>query len=101
MSVTVHRDLNASIKSALTAGNRTIVEETLPKAQRTRGLSSYLKFTVYSSQFTNLDQIIIPESQLIINLKSQPNISISTKFKIKILTKIQLRNHSQTLAVKY
>ena len=97
----VHRDLNASIKSALTAGNRTIVEETLPKAQRTRGLSSYLKFTVYSSQFTNLDQIIIPESQLIINLKSQPNISISTKFKIKILTKIQLRNHSQTLAVKY
>ena len=101
MSVTVHRDLNASIKSALTAGNRTIVEETLPKAQRTRGLSSYLKFTVYSSQFTNLDQIIIPESQLIINLKTQPNISISTKFKIKILTKIQLRNHSQTLAVKY
>ena len=101
MSVTVHRDLNASIKSALTAGNRTIVEETLPKAQRTRRLSSYLKFTVYSSQFTNLDQIIIPESQLIINLKSQPNISISTKFKIKILTKIQLRNHSQTLAVKY
>ena len=41
-------------------------KKTLPKAQRTRGLSSYHKFT-------NLDQITISESRLSVNLK------ISTK----------------------
>ena len=56
---------------------------------------------VYSSQFTNLDKMIISEAQLSINLKSQPNISISTKFKLKILTKIQLCNLNQTSAAKY
>ena len=34
MSVTVHRDLNASIKSALTAGNRTIAKEKLYRVMR-------------------------------------------------------------------
>ena len=34
MSVTVHRDLNASIKSALTAGNRTIAKENSYRVMR-------------------------------------------------------------------
>ena len=62
--------------------------ETLPKAQRTRGFSSYHNIL----QFQNLDKAL--------TLRSQPNISISTKSKVRILTKpnfriltkIQLRN---------
>ena len=53
----------------------TLMCETLPKAQRTRGLSSYHNFTAHSSQiliklrFQNLNQALTS--------KSQPNISIS------------------------
>ena len=60
-----------------------------------------LQFIVHSSQFPNLDQITISESQLSITSKSQPNISSSTKSKLRILTKIQLLNLNQTSAVKY
>ena len=81
-------------------------KKTLPKAQRTRGLSSYHKITVHKSwtyvlQFQNLNKALTS--------KSQPSISISTKSKVKILpkpsfrilTKIQLRNLNQTSAAKY
>ena len=51
--------------------------ETLPKAQRTRGLSSYRKITVHSSQILNILQFQNLDSAL--TSKSQPNISISTK----------------------
>ena len=57
--------------------------QTLPKAQRTRGLSSYHMF------HTNLDQTSILESRL------------SIKPRFRILTKIQLCNLNQTSAAKY
>ena len=73
-------------------------EKTLTKAQRTRGLSSYHKITVHSSKILNILQF--PNTDQALKLKSQPDISISTKSKVKIftkptfriLTKIQLRN---------
>merc|ERR1711873_76417 len=46
--------------------------KTLPKAQRTRGLSSYHKITVHSLQILNIC-ITISESQISVNFK------ISTK----------------------
>ena len=47
---------------------------------------------IHSSQFTNLDQNTISESQLSINFKiSTTNISILTKSKVKILTKTSFR----------
>ena len=46
----------------------------------------------HSSQFTNLEHITISESRLSINFKiSTTNISISTKSKVKILTKTSFR----------
>ena len=54
--------------------------KTLPKAQRTRGLSSYHRISI-KHQLQNLNQI---------------NISILTKSKVKILTKLQLQNLDQT-----
>ena len=69
---------------------------------------------VYSSQFTNLDQIIISESRLSISFKistkhqhlesrfsTKSKAKILTKPSFRILTKIQLRNHNQTSAVIY
>ena len=80
--------------------------ETLPKAQRTRGLSSYHKITIRSSQILNILQF--QNLDYALTLKSQPSISISTKSKVKILTKLsfriltknQLRNLNQTSAAK-
>ena len=43
----------------------------------------------HSSKFTNLEHITISASRL--TSKSQPNISISTKYKVKILTKPSFR----------
>ena len=63
--------------------------KTLPKAQRTGGLSSYHKITVLSSQILNILQF--QNLDKAITLKSQPNISISTKSKVKILTKPSFR----------
>ena len=53
--------------------------KTLPKAQRTRALSSSCQSNI------NLDHISSSESRLSINKKPQPNISISTKLKIQNL----------------
>ena len=63
-------------------------QETLPKEQRTRGLSSscqrnYLKS--YQKIKHKSYHISSSESRLSINKKSQPNISISTKLKIQNL----------------
>ena len=58
--------------------------KTLPKAQRTLGLSSYYKITVHSSQ-----------------ISTKYKVKILTKPRIRILTKIQLRNLNQTSGAKY
>ena len=74
--------------------------QTLPKAQRTRGLSSYHKFKHKS--WSNFIFRISTKHQL----QLQPNISISTKSSIKlqnldqILTKIQFHNLYKTSAEK-
>ena len=86
--------------------HRTILK-TLPKAQRTRGLSSYHKITVHSWQILNILQF--QNLQLALTSKSQTNISISTKLKIKILTtstfriltKIQLHKLNHTSAANF
>ena len=75
--------------------------QTLPKAQRTRGLSS-----AYQSNFISqvLSQILIKHLQnldLAPTSKSQPNIGISTKLKLKISTKIEVHSHNQASAGKY
>ena len=51
----------------------------MPKAQRTRGLSSY------QSSNTNLDQIYLQNLDQASISKSQPKISLSTKFKLQNL----------------
>merc|ERR1712240_644806 len=58
-----------------------LVEEALPKAQRTRGLSSSCQSHIASSN-ANLDRI---SSSLRILTQHQENISISTKHKIQNL----------------
>ena len=83
--------------------------KTLPKAQRTRGLSSSYQSNFLRSyhNFTNLDQISSLESRLknqflnqtsasLINLKFK----ISTKHSFRIATKIQLHNLYKTSASK-
>ena len=65
-------------------GRFLFVLKTLPKAQRTRGLSSYHEITVHSSQILNILQY----------QNIQPNISS------KILTKLQLQNLSWTSTSK-
>ena len=76
------------------------VLKTLPKAQRTRGLSSYHKFKHKS--WSNFIFRISTKHQL----QLQPNISISTKSSIKlqnldqISTKIQFHNLYKTSAEK-
>ena len=88
------------------------ISKTLPKAQRTRGLSSSYQG---SSKFKQVQTQILVNFHLqnlnqALTSKSQPNISNSTKFKVniltkpsfRILTKIQLRNNlNQTSAAKY
>ena len=88
-------------------GRKCLILKTLPKAQRTRGLSSYHKITVCSSQILNTLQF--QNLDYALTLKSQPSISNSTKSKVKILTKLsfriltknQLRNLNETSAAKY
>ena len=81
--------------------------KTLPKAQRTGGLSSYHKITVLSSQilnilqFQNLDQALTSKSQLNISLSTKYKVKILTKTSFRILSKIQLRNLNQTPEAKY
>ena len=75
--------------------------KTLPKAQRTRGLSG---------SYTNLNQISSSESRpstnFKISTKHQPfdktytNLQILTKPSLRILTKIELHNHNQASVAK-
>jgi len=80
-----------------------IVKKTLPKAQRTRGLSSSCQSHIASSN-TNLDRISSSESWLSINKTSASPLNL--KFKIltqpsfRISTKIQLHNLYKTSAAK-
>ena len=83
--------------------------ETLPKAQRTRGLSSSYQSNFLRSyhNFTNLDQISSSESRLKNQFLNQTSASpinlkfkISTKHSFRIATKIQLHNLYKTLAAK-
>ena len=77
--------------------------KTLPKAQRTRGLSSSCQSYIASSN-TDLDQISSSESWLSINKTSASPLNL--KFKIftqpgfRISTKIQLHNLCKTSAAK-
>ena len=62
--------------------------QTLPKAQRTRGLSSSCQSNLLRSHHKfkhKSHHILSSESRLSINSKFQPNISISTKLKIQNL----------------
>ena len=77
------------------------IDETLPKAQRTRGLSSSCQSNFLKSyhNFTNLDQISSSESGLKNQLLNQTSaspmnlkIKIWTKHSFRIATKIQLHN---------
>ena len=79
------------------------IKETLPKAQRTRGLSSSCQSHIASSN-TNFDRILSSESWLSINKTSASPLNL--KFKIltqpsfRISTKIQLHNLYKTSATK-
>ena len=84
-------------------------EKTLPKAQRTRGLSSCYQSNFLRSyhNFTNLDQISSSESRLKNQFLNQTSASpinlkfkISTKHSFRIATKIQLHNLYKTSASK-
>ena len=83
--------------------------KTLPKAQRTRGLSSSYQSNFLRSyhNFTNLDQISSSESRLKNQFLNQTSASpinlkfkISTKHSFRIATKIQLHNLYKTSASK-
>ena len=77
--------------------------KTLPKAQRTRGLSSSCQSHIASSN-TNLDRISSSESWLSINKTSASPLSLKfkilTKPSFRISTKIQLHNLYKTSAAK-
>ena len=79
------------------------ISKTLPKAQRTQGLSSSCQSHIASSN-TNLDRISSSESWLSINKTSAYPLNL--KFKIltqpsfRISTKIQLHNLCKTSATK-
>ena len=76
---------------------REMKHQTLPKAQRTRGLSSY-----HISSYTNLDQISISESRLSIDIKiSSKHQYLDKSWSNLALAKIQLRNLNETSAAKY
>ena len=86
-----------------------VVTKTLPKAQRTRGLSSSYQSNFLRSyhNFTNLDQISSSESRLKNQFLNQTSASpinlkfkISTKHSFRIATKIQLHNLYKTSASK-
>ena len=72
-------------------------------------LAKVASWSHIKSSNINLDHIPSSESRICINKKSQPNISISTKLKFKILTKpsfristkIQLHNLYKTSAAKW
>ena len=57
-------DYEQTCKKRLICTRNKIIIKTLPKAQRTRGLSSY-----HTSSYTNLDQISISVSRLSIDIK--------------------------------
>ena len=81
--------------------------KTLPKAQRTGGLSSYHKITLHSSQilnilqFQNLDYTLSSKSKTDISILTKSKVKILTKPSFRILTKIHLRNLHQTSGAKY
>ena len=88
--------------------------ETLPKAQRTRGLSSanqsnLIGHTTSSNTNLILIKFHLQNLDLALTSKSQPNISISTKLEVqnktkpsfRISTKIQLHNLYKTSLAKY
>ena len=86
-----------------------LMNRTLPKAQRTRGLSSSYQSNFLRSyhNFTNLDQISSSESRLKNQFLNQTSASpinlkfkISTKHSFRIATKIQLHNLYKTSASK-
>ena len=84
----------------------------MPKAQQTRGLSSAYQSNFFRSCHKFLHKsffkFLLQNLDEAFTSKSQPNISISTKSKAKILTKpsfrilakIQLRNLNQTSPAK-
>ena len=69
------------------------MKQTLPKAQRTRGLSSAYQSNFFiTSSYTNLDQTSSesrPSTNLKVSTKYQQNVNL------KILTKIGLHNLNQ------
>ena len=77
------------------------IEKTLPKAQRTRGLSSAYKSNFFRSYHKFLHESWSNLVQASIS-KSQPNIGskILTKFSFKISPELQLQNLDQTLCLK-
>ena len=97
--------------SHLTNDKKGDVSETLPKAQRTRGLSSSFQSNLlgYSQVQTqilielhlqNLDPAFTSKSQL--NITSSTKLGIqNTKPSFSISTKIQLHNLCKTSAAKY
>ena len=69
-------------------------KQTLPKAQRTRGFSSYHKF-LHTSWSNSESRLSIYSTISNLNLKSWPNLAWLS---FKILTTIQLHNLNQTSA---
>ena len=86
-------------------GEGILIKQTLPKAQRARGLSSAYLFRPKTSSRTNLhhqnlDQASTSKSQTLAS-RLNLNLKILTKPSFRISTKIQIRNLYKTLATKY